>query len=164
MKGGSWRRGGIATGVRSVVLVLLAVLVVVSGGLMFPGMALADPQVHKLTSEDLSGWLDGVVPTLLERDSLPGATVVVVHDSQVVALRGYRASDRAWAIPGAAPVDPVHQLFRAGSVSKVFTVTAVMQQVQQGRLDLDTDVRRYLDFPLELPKGPDQKRRDYGYQ
>lgn len=63
-----------------------------------------------------------------------------------------------------APVDPVRQLFRAGSVSKVFTVTAVMQQVQQGRLDLDTDVRRYLDFPLELPKGPDQKRRDYGYQ
>jgi CubicO group peptidase (beta-lactamase class C family) len=63
-----------------------------------------------------------------------------------------------------APVDPVRQLFRAGSVSKVFTATADMQQVQQRRLDLDTDVRRYLDFPLELLKGPDQMRRDYGYQ
>jgi CubicO group peptidase (beta-lactamase class C family) len=31
------------------------------------------------------------------------------------------------------PVDPVRQLFRADSVSKVFTATAVMQQVQQGR-------------------------------
>jgi CubicO group peptidase (beta-lactamase class C family) len=48
----------------------------------------------------------------------------------------------------------VRQLFGAGSVSKVFTATAVMQQVQEGQLDLDTDVRSYLDFPLELPKGP----------
>jgi CubicO group peptidase (beta-lactamase class C family) len=118
-----------------------------------PGTARAAPQVHKLTREDLSAWLDGVVPTLLDRDALSGATVVVVHGSQVLALRGYGASDRARAVPGVAPVDPVRQLFRAGSVSKVFTATAVMQQVQQGRLDLDTDVRRYLDFPLELPKG-----------
>src|SRR5512132_68444 len=154
---------GTALGIRSVLVMLLALLIT-GADLTAPDTAVAAPQVHELTGEDLSAWLDGVIPTLLERDALPGATVVVVQGTQVVALRGYGTSDQSKAIPGAAPVDPVRQLFRAGSVSKVFTATAVMQQVQQGRLELDTDVRRYLDFPLELLKGPDQMRTDYGYQ
>ncbi|MET0190040.1 MAG: serine hydrolase domain-containing protein, partial [Pseudonocardia sediminis] len=49
---------------------------------------------------------------------------------------------------GPRPVDPDRTLFRVGSVSKVFTATAVLQLVEQGRIDLDADVGRYLDFPL----------------
>ena len=50
------------------------------------------------------------------------------------------------------PVDPEATLFRPGSVSKLFTWTAVMQQVERGKLDLDGDVNQYLDF--EIPPGP----------
>jgi CubicO group peptidase (beta-lactamase class C family) len=39
-------------------------------------------------------------------------------------------------------------LFRPGSISKVFTATAVMQLVEQGKLDLDRDVNEYLDFAI----------------
>ena len=39
-------------------------------------------------------------------------------------------------------------LFRPGSVSKLFTWTAVMQLVEQGKLDLDADVNQYLDFKI----------------
>src|SRR5206468_10421711 len=39
-------------------------------------------------------------------------------------------------------------LFRPGSISKLFTATAVMQLVEQGKLDLDRDVNDYLDFPI----------------
>ena len=39
-------------------------------------------------------------------------------------------------------------MFRPGSVSKLFTWTAVMQQVQAGKLDLDKDVNTYLDFKI----------------
>ncbi|MGZ8360233.1 MAG: serine hydrolase domain-containing protein, partial [Allosphingosinicella sp.] len=39
-------------------------------------------------------------------------------------------------------------LFRPGSVSKLITWTAVMQQVEQGKIDLDADVNRYLDFRI----------------
>ncbi|HZW03629.1 MAG TPA: serine hydrolase domain-containing protein, partial [Anaerolineaceae bacterium] len=46
------------------------------------------------------------------------------------------------------PVDPARTLFRVGSVSKLYTWTAVMQLVEQGRLDLDTDVNEYLDFAI----------------
>jgi len=45
-------------------------------------------------------------------------------------------------------VDPATTLFRVGSVSKLFTWTAVMQLVEEGKLDLDTDVNEYLDFPI----------------
>jgi hypothetical protein len=50
-------------------------------------------------------------------------------------------------------VDPERTLFRPGSVSKLFTWTAVMQQVERGKLDLDADVNQYLDF--KIPPGPD---------
>ena len=46
------------------------------------------------------------------------------------------------------PVDPERTLFRPGSVSKLFTWTAVMQQVEQGKIDLDKDVNTYLDFKI----------------
>ena len=39
-------------------------------------------------------------------------------------------------------------LFRPGSVSKLFTWTAVMQLVEQGKLDLDADINKYLDFEI----------------
>ena len=54
--------------------------------------------------------------------------------------------------PSARRSIPRRTLFRPGSVSKLFTWTAVMQLVEQGKLDLDTDVNPYLDFkipPLE---------------
>ena len=41
-------------------------------------------------------------------------------------------------------------LFRPGSIAKLFTAMAVMQLVEQGKLDLDKDVREYLDF--EIPR------------
>ena len=37
---------------------------------------------------------------------------------------------------------------RPGSVSKLFTWTAVMQLVEQGKLDLNKDVNEYLDFKI----------------
>ena len=45
-------------------------------------------------------------------------------------------------------MDPATTLFRPGSVSKLFTWTAVMQLVEQGKLDLDRDVNAYLDFKI----------------
>ena len=48
------------------------------------------------------------------------------------------------------PVDPAQTLFRPGSVSKLFTWTAIMQLVEQGKIDLDADVNTYLkDFKVD---------------
>ena len=46
--------------------------------------------------------------------------------------------------------------FRIASVSKMFTIFTIMQLVEQGKLDLDADVSRYLGFELRNPKYPQQ--------
>src|SRR5204862_7171941 len=51
------------------------------------------------------------------------------------------------------PVSPETTLFRPGSISKLFTWTAVMQLVEQGKIDLDADVNTYLDFKIPPRNG-----------
>jgi CubicO group peptidase (beta-lactamase class C family) len=97
-----------------------------------------------LTRADLGAWLDGFMPYALERGDIAGAVVVVVKDGRVVLQKGYGYAD----VAAGKPVDPQRTLFRPGSISKLFTWTAVMQLVEQGKLDLDRDVNEYLDFEI----------------
>ena len=103
-----------------------------------------DAQVPSLTASDASAWLDGLVPTALKTGAIPGAIVVIVKDGKVLVEKGYGYADYAKG----TPVDPRVTLFRPGSTSKLFTWTAVMQMVEQGKLDLDTDINQYLDFKI----------------
>lgn len=99
---------------------------------------------HDLTKADVDAWLDGFMPYALKAGGIPGAVVVVVKGGQPLTMRGFGYSD----VKAAKPVDPNTTLFRPGSVSKLFTWTAVMQLVQAGKLDLDKDVNTYLDFKI----------------
>ncbi|MBY9063432.1 beta-lactamase family protein [Sphingomonas yunnanensis] len=97
-----------------------------------------------LTGADVTAWLDGYMPYALHSGDIAGAVVTVVREGQVIAARGYGYAD----VAKRRPVDPNLTLFRPGSVSKLVTWTAVMQQVEAGKLDLDADVNRYLDFAI----------------
>ncbi|MFL5511653.1 MAG: serine hydrolase domain-containing protein [Gemmatimonadales bacterium] len=98
----------------------------------------------QLTRADVQAWLDGFLPYALQRGDVPGAVVTVVKDGEVLFKKGYGYAD----LKRKKPVDPDLTLFRPGSVSKLFTWTAVMQLVEQGKLDLDKDVNTYLDFKI----------------
>jgi CubicO group peptidase (beta-lactamase class C family) len=102
-----------------------------------------------LTATDLEAWLDGLMPSALRSARAPGAVVVVVKDGQPLVQKGYGLAD--W--DKKLPVDPKKTLFRPGSVSKLFTWTAVMQLVEQGKLDLDADLNQYLDFTIPARNG-----------
>ena len=106
-------------------------------------VAVASP-AHELTAQDAQTWLDGLMPTALSTARTPGAVVVIVKDGQVLLEKGYGYADEKKR----TPVDPARTLFRPGSTSKLFTWTAVMQLVEQGKLDLDVDVNKYLDFQV----------------
>jgi CubicO group peptidase (beta-lactamase class C family) len=106
------------------------------------------PTGPQLTRADLEAWLDGFIPYAIARGNIAGGIVVVVKDGAVLLQKGYGYAD----VEKKKPVDPEATLFRPGSVSKLFTWTAVMQQVERGKLDLDADVNQYLDF--EIPPGP----------
>lgn len=102
-----------------------------------------------LTKADADAWLDGLMPFALARADIAGAVVVIVKDGQILTQRGFGFSD----VAKRAPVSPENTLFRPGSVSKLFTWTAVMQQVEQGKIDLDADVNTYLDFKIPDRQG-----------
>ena len=104
----------------------------------------ASAGTHDLNKQDVDTWLDGYMPYSLKAGAIPGAVVVVVKDGQILTARGFGYSD----LKTDKPVDPELTLFRPGSVSKLFTWTAVMQLVQAGKLDLDKDVNTYLDFKI----------------
>src|ERR1700728_1829962 len=99
---------------------------------------------HPLERADLEPWLDGLMPYAIERGDVAGAVVAVVKNGEVIFARGYGFAD----VKKQKPVDAERAMFRPGSISKLFTWTAVMQLVEQGKLDLDHDVNEYLDFKI----------------
>lgn len=99
---------------------------------------------HQLTAQDLETFLDGMVPLQLDGDDIAGATIAVVKDGKLLFAKGYGYAD----YEKKKPVSAEETLFRPGSVSKLFTWTAVMQLVEQGKLDLNGDINAYLDFKI----------------
>jgi len=93
---------------------------------------------------ELETFLDGLMTAQMKTNHVAGAVITVVKDGELFFSRGYGYADLEQQIP----VDPARSLFRPGSVSKLFVWTAVMQQVEQGNLALDTDVNEYLDFTI----------------
>lgn len=111
---------------------------------------------QELTATDLSAFLDGLIPQQIEKGDIAGAVVAVVKDGKVLFEKGYGYAD----VEKKTPVSPQDTLFRPGSISKTFTWTAVMQQVEQGKLNLDADVNQYLDFKIPPTFGKPTTLRD----
>jgi CubicO group peptidase (beta-lactamase class C family) len=110
-----------------------------------PTAVTAPAPVHGVRDRaELEAFLDGVMAANLRDKHVAGATISVVKDGALLFAKGYGYAD----VAKRAPVDADRTLFRIGSTSKLFTWTAVMQLVEQGKLDLDTDVNKYLDFKI----------------
>ncbi len=104
----------------------------------------AQPTASPLDRADLESWLDGMIPSALQQGKVAGAVVSVVKDGRVILAKGYGYAD----VAAKTPMDPDRTLMRIGSTSKLLTWTAVMQLVEAGKIDLDADVNRYLDFKV----------------
>ena len=111
--------------------------------------ASAASQVPQLTYADLGAWLDGFMPNAIKQGDIAGAVVVVVKDGAILVQRGYGYAD----VDAEKPMDPEHTLVRPGSVSKLITWTALMQVIEQGKVDLDADVNQYIDFKIPALDG-----------
>jgi len=116
------------------------------------GATAAVPQPAGLTDRaELEAFIDGMMAAHFPSRHIPAATIAVVKDGALFFAKGYGFADREKRIP----VDPATTLIRPGSISKLFTWTAVMQLVEQGKLDLDADVNSYLKtfkIPATFPE------------
>ena len=89
---------------------------------------------------DLESFVDGIMAFQMKSRHIAGATFVVVKDGEIFLAKGYGYAD----LEKKRPVSAYRTLFRPGSVSKLFTWTAVVQLVERGKIDLNADVNLYL--------------------
>jgi CubicO group peptidase (beta-lactamase class C family) len=131
----------------------VAVLVHTSAARSAPAVA---APAAALERADLETWLDGMVTYALKAGDMAGAVVVVVKDGHVLLQKGYGYAD----VSKKLAMDPEQTMVRIGSTSKLFTWTAVMQLVEQGKLDLDRNINDYLDFTIPNDFGKPVTLRD----
>ncbi len=93
-----------------------------------------------IDSRELETFVDTEISSELTESGVPGAAIVIVKNGTLLLAKGYGTMDKE----NNRPVVVNQTLFRVASVTKLFTWTAVMQLVEQGKLSLDADVNTYL--------------------
>ncbi len=108
--------------------------------------ALLDHQEVRSGLDLLSAWVEGQ----MAYRGLPGMSVAVVHDQDLVWARGFGWADVEHRQPAAADT-----LYRVASITKTFTATAILQLRDAGKLGLDDRVRDILPWFTPAPAHPD---------
>jgi len=96
-------------------------------------------------SEEAKEKLESYIVKGMAEAHVPGLSIALVKEGQIVYAKGFGARN----VEANAPATP-HTLYGIGSCTKSFTALAVMQLVEQGRLDVQDPVKKYL--PLKLGK------------
>lgn len=110
--------------------------------------------LSKTATRKLDDALAGMIGGYGEK--VPGLAVIVFKDGKEVYrnMMGNRflsPRNKNWNLPVTSD-----SFFRVASISKIFTATGYMQLAEQGKIDLDEDVSRYLGFALRNPNYPNR--------
>ena len=106
----------------------------------------ASPSLLAQITPEQQTRIDGLF-SKWDRTDMPGAALAVVHNGTIVYQKGYGMANLELQVP----IQP-ETVFYIGSVSKQFVAMCMLLLEEQGKLDLDADIRTYLpEFP------------DYGY-
>ena len=100
-----------------------------------------------LNPAELEAFMDGWVADAMAREHVPGASIAVVQNGQVIFKKGYGFADLA----SRRKVDPDRSLFRLGSVSKTFTWILLAKDIEAGRIRPDAPINLYLPEKVRLP-------------
>lgn len=98
------------------------------------------PVAGRIDSAELASFVDTLITAQMAQENIPGAVFLLVQDGKVLYQRGYGFAN----VARRQLVDPAMTIWRIGSISKVFTATAVVQLADRGRYRLTDDVNRYL--------------------
>ncbi|MEK4522011.1 serine hydrolase domain-containing protein [Psychrobacillus sp. FSL W7-1493] len=113
----------------SIIFLLIIIIIAI---LPFPYSA-GEQATQTLKNEDI----DQFVNSYLEQNGLPGASIVVVNEGKLVYEKGYGHDSEGNPITN-------NSLMRIGSASKPFTAFAILQLVDEGKVQLDDPVIKYL--------------------
>jgi CubicO group peptidase (beta-lactamase class C family) len=125
-------------------LTLAVLLPAVPAGAMIATNSPPDPGLpfDKLTSRRDEGFaaIDAYVDAQMRELRIPGLALGIVQGDQIVHLKGFGIADSSGR--AVTPQTP----FMIGSVTKSFTALAIMQLVEQGKVELDAPIQRYLPW------------------
>ncbi|HTP26905.1 MAG TPA: serine hydrolase domain-containing protein [Anaeromyxobacteraceae bacterium] len=116
--------------------------IAVAAIVMLAGCARVPKKPDSMTRGDYSyvkEYITWLVKKEMKKQDVTGLSIALVDDQQVVWAEGFGFADKANKVP-ATP----ETIYRAGSISKLFTATMAMQLVEQGKLDIDKPLQSYL--------------------
>lgn len=101
-------------------------------------------------NSDLKAWIDTQFAEGLEAFNIPGATFILMQGDSILHSNGYGIAN----IETKTPVNHETSIFGIASISKTFVATAIMQLVEDGKVQLDHDINTYLKtFQIEYKYG-----------
>jgi len=132
---------------KALLLWVLMISLLCGGGTI----AMAQTTPTGVSLNDIESIVDGVMDGRIGTIA-PGASVVIVKDGEIIFCKGYGVSD----IDAGTLVTGTETVFEIGSITKLFTWTALMQLVEEGKVNLEDDIREYigydrLDLAFEKP-------------
>lgn len=112
------------------------------GVLLLAPLPLAAQRAGPLTQNQIAG-IEREVRAAMTSTKAPAISIAVTRDTSLVLLRTFGTADLENNVPASN-----RSVFRVASVSKPITAVAVMQLVEQGKLDLDAEIQRYVpEYP-----------------
>jgi CubicO group peptidase (beta-lactamase class C family) len=110
----------------------------VAGGLLLCSGINANAQQ---TADPFKEQLEPVIKQVMQRAEMPGFAIAVVRDQRIVYSAGFGLKK----LNGNETVS-VRSLFHMASITKPFVATSIMQLWEQGKIDLDAPITKYLPY------------------
>ncbi len=109
-------------------------------------------QGYAVNYERVKESISELIRKEMRKNNVTGLSIALVDDQRVVWAQGFGYADENGEIT-AAP----ETIYRIGSITKLFTATAVMQLAEQGKLDIDRPLQTYLPEFSMRSRFPDGK-------
>lgn len=102
-------------------------------------------QYGPTSAEELKNFMDEKIPELMSKYHVLAFMFSYVKGDKILFNKGYGIKKPE----ATTATDAENDVLVVGSVAKVIVLTAIIQQIDQGKLQLDDDVNKYLDFKIE---------------
>ncbi len=98
------------------------------------------------SKSDIKAWIDTQFAEGMDSFNIPGASFVLMQGDSILHINGYGIAD----LETNTAVNSESSIFSIGSISKTFVGTAIMQLYEEGKVQLDEDINKYLKtFQIE---------------
>ena len=101
------------------------------------------------TTTSIQKWVEANVPEMMREAKMPGFALAVINDGETIYAEGFGARDPKQNLPTTPDT-----LFGIGSITKSFVAIAILQLVEDGKLQLDDPVSKHIPLELGLPGKP----------